>query len=78
MCKSLQSFDKLMKSSWGTSFPGVVTLGHYAFNGYDDASHAVIISYDSEEDMAKGTEFSTPEFGAFLANVADNIESSKL
>ena len=69
------SFDKLMKSSWGTSFPGVVTLGHYAFNGYDDASHAVIISYDSEEDMAKGTEsFYTPEFGAFLASVADVTE----
>ena len=68
------SFDKLMKSDWGTSFPGVVTLGHYAFNGYDDASHAVIISYDSEEDMAKGTEsFYTPEFGA-LASVADVTE----
>ena len=37
------SFDKLMKSSWGTSFPGVVTLGHYAFNGYDDASHACLL-----------------------------------
>ena len=69
------SFDKLMKSDWGTSFPGVVTLGHYAFNGYDDASHAVIISYDSEADMAKGTEsFYTPEFGAFLTSVADVTE----
>ena len=52
-----------------------MTLGHFAFNGYDDATHAVVISYDSEADMANGTQmFYTPTFGAFLNEVQDVSE----
>ena len=32
-----QSLDDLMTSKFGEDFPGTVTLGHFAFNGYDDA-----------------------------------------
>jgi len=65
-----KSFDGLMSSDFGKKFPGTVTLGHFAFNGYDDATHAVVISYDSETDMANGTQmFYTPVFGAFLDDV---------
>jgi len=70
-----KSFDDLMTSDFGTEFPGTVTLGHFAFNGYDDASHAVVISYDSEADMAKGTQmFYTPRFGTFLIDVNEISE----
>lgn len=70
-----ESFNNLMSSDFGTNFPGTVTLGHFAFNGYDDATHAVVISYDSEADMAKGTQmFYTPTFGAFLNDVQDISE----
>ena len=66
-----KSFDELMTSNFGQEFPGTVTLGHFAFNGYDDASHAVVISYNSEADMAKGTQmFYTPRFGTFLSDVS--------
>ena len=66
-----KSFDDLMTSDFGSEFPGTVTLGHFAFNGYDDASHAVVISYNSEADMAKGTQmFYTPRFGTFLSDVS--------
>ena len=30
-----KSFDDLMTSNFGQEFPGTVTLGHFAFNGYD-------------------------------------------
>ena len=63
-----QSLDDLMTSKFGKDFPGTVTLGHFAFNGYDDATHAVVISYDSESDMANGTAmFYTPEFANFIS-----------
>ena len=75
-----KSFDNLMSSDFGKNFPGTMTLGHFAFNGYDDASHAVVISYDSEADMAKGTQmFYTPTFGAFLndvQNISEPVEQS--
>ena len=65
-----KAFDNLMTSNFGKEFPGAVSLGHYAFNGYDEATHGVVISYDSEADMAKGTQmFYTPTFGEFLAEV---------
>ena len=51
-----KQMDSLMNSEWGKSFPGVVTLGSYAFNGYDDATHAVVINYDNEVDVGKATE----------------------
>ena len=70
-----KSFDDLMSSDFGKKFPGTVSLGHFAFNGYDDATHAVVISYDSEADMANGTQmFYTPTFGSFLQDVQDISE----
>lgn len=70
-----KSLDSLMTSEFGKNFPGTLTLGHFAFNGYDDATHAVVISYDSEADMANGTQmFYTPTFGAFLNEVQDVSE----
>ena len=71
-----KSLDDLMTSKFGKEFPGTVTLGHFAFNGYDDATHAVVISYDSESDMANGTAmFYTPEFANFLSKVQPISES---
>lgn len=68
--KFAQSLDGLMTSEFGNEFPGTLTLGHFAFNGYDDATHAVVISYASEADMAKGTAmFYTPTFGKFLNDI---------
>ena len=67
-----KSLDGLMTSEFGKNFPGTLTLGHFAFNGYDDATHAVVISYDSEAVMANGTQmFYTPTFGALLNEVQD-------
>tara|TARA_Y100001934_G_scaffold74350_1_gene92355 strand:+ start:130 stop:837 length:708 start_codon:yes stop_codon:yes gene_type:complete len=66
--------DELMSSDWGKSFPGAVSLVHYTFNGYDDATHAVVINYETEADMAKGTDsFYEPYFGTFLAKTASNV-----
>ena len=67
--------DELMSSDWGKAFPGTVTLAHYTFNGYDDATHAVVINYENETDMAKGTDsFYEPAFGTFLAKTASNVQ----
>lgn len=67
--------DELMSSDWGKAFPGAVSLVHYTFNGYDDASHAVVINYETEADMAKGTDsFYEPYFGTFLAKTASNVK----
>jgi hypothetical protein len=75
-----KQMDSLMNSEWGKSFPGVVTLGSYAFNGYDDATHAVVINYDNEVDVGKATEsFYTPRFAEFLAataSIAEPVEQS--
>ena len=61
-----KEMDNLMASEWGQDFPGYVSLTHYAFNGYDDATHAVIINYENADQMAEGTEmFYKPAFGAF-------------
>lgn len=69
------ALDNLMQSDWGKSFPGMVTFGSYVFNGYDDATHAVVINYNSDQEMGDGTEsFYTPEFAAFLESVSDIVE----
>ena len=34
----VEAMDDLMESNWGKSFPAVVTLHQYVFNGYDDAT----------------------------------------
>ena len=35
----VKALDELMDSDWGKSFPAVVNLHQYVFNGYDDATH---------------------------------------
>ena len=45
-----------MESDWGKSFPAVVTLHQYVFNGYDDATHICCFNYEDTESLGKGTE----------------------
>tara|TARA_Y100001954_G_scaffold169498_1_gene180127 strand:- start:323 stop:895 length:573 start_codon:yes stop_codon:yes gene_type:complete len=64
-----------MESDWGKSFPAVVTLNQYVFNGYDDATHSVVLNYEDTESLGKGTEaFSSPVFQKFLANTSEFAE----
>ena len=69
-----------MSTEWGKSFPAVVALHQYAFNGYDEATHVVVLNYDDTESLGKGTEsFSDPVFQSFLAktsSLAEPIEQS--
>ena len=52
----VEAMDDLMESNWGKSFPAVVTLHQYVFNGYDDATHTVVLNYEDTESLGKGTE----------------------
>jgi len=76
----VKEMDNLMASEWGKAFSADMSLVHYAFNGYDDATHGVIINYKNEEDMANGTSsFYQPAFGEFLAKTSaytENVEQS--
>ena len=64
-----------MESNWGKSFPAVVTLHQYVFNGYDDATHTVVLNYEDTESLGKGTEsFSSPVFQKFLAKTSEFAE----
>jgi hypothetical protein len=76
----VKEMDNLMASEWGKAFSADMSLVHYAFNGYDDATHGVIINYDNEEEMANGTSsFYQPAFGEFLAKTSaytENVEQS--
>jgi len=76
----LTAMDELMSSDWGKSFPAVVALHQYAFNGYDEATHVVVLNYEDTESLGKGTEsFSDPVFQSFLAKtsaLAEPIEQS--
>ena len=64
----VKAMDDLMESNWGKSFPAVVTLHQYVFNGYDVATHSVVLNYEDTESLGKGTEsFSSPVFQKFLA-----------
>ena len=75
-----KEMDDLMASDWGKNFPADMSFVHYAFNGYDDATHGVIVNYASEEDMSNGTSlFYQPAFGEFLGKTAaytQNVEQS--
>ena len=75
-----KEMDNLMASDWGKTFPADMSFVHYAFNGYDDATHGVIVNYANEEDMANGTSlFYQPAFGEFLGKTAaytENVEQS--
>ena len=76
----VDAMDNLMSTEWGKSFPAVVALHQYAFNGYDEATHVVVLNYEDTESLGKGTEsFSDPVFQSFLAktsNLAEPIEQS--
>ena len=76
----VDAMDNLMSTEWGKSFPAVVALHQYAFNGYDEATHVVVLNYDDTESLGKGTEsFSDPVFQSFLAktsSLAEPIEQS--
>lgn len=76
----VKEMDNLMGSDWGKAFSADMSLVHYAFNGYDDATHGVIINYENEEEMANGTaSFYQPAFGEFLSKTSaytENVEQS--
>mgnify|MGYP003316240313 CR=1 FL=1 len=44
--KFVNEMDALMASDWGKSFPADVSIISYAFNGYDDATHVVVLNYE--------------------------------
>ena len=76
----VEAMDELMSSEWGKSFPAVVALHQYQFNGYDDATHVVVLNYDDTASLGKGTEsFSDKTFQSFLAKTSsftENVEQS--
>ena len=76
----VKALDGLMGTNWGKSFPAVVSLHQYAFNGYDDATHVVVLNYDDVSSLGTGTEsFSDPVFQSFFAktsSMAEPVEQS--
>jgi|TARA_B110000093_G_scaffold20225_1_gene18398 hypothetical protein len=67
-----KEMDELMSSDWGKRFPADVMLIQQAFNGYDEATHSVVMNYANEADMAAGTSaFYQAPFGEFLAKISD-------
>ena len=75
-----KSLDNLMNSDWGKSFPATVSLHQYVFNGYDDATHAVVLDYDDAESLGVATElFNDPQFIMHLSETSSmltNVEES--
>ena len=76
----VKALDGLMGTNWGKSFPAVVSLHQYVFNGYDDATHVVVLNYDDVSSLCTGTEsFSDPVFQSFFAktsSMAEPVEQS--
>ena len=76
----VEAMDELMETDWGKSFPAVVSIHQYDFNGYDDATHVVVLNYEDTASLGAGTEsFSNPVFQSFLAktsSIAEPIEQS--
>ena len=76
----VEAMDELMSSKWGKDFPAAVSLHSYAFNGYDDATHVVVLNYNDVESAGKGTaSFVDPTFQNFLAktsSIVENVEQS--
>ena len=76
----MEAMDELMSSEWGKSFPAVVAVHAYDFNGYDDATHTVVLNYSDTASLGKGTEsFTHPTFLSFLGkttSIVENIEQS--
>lgn len=76
----VKALNDLMETNWGKSFPAVVSLHQYAFNGYDDATHVVVLNYEDTESLGAGTDaFADPVFLSFFsktASIAEPIEQS--
>ena len=76
----VKALDGLMGTNWGKSFPAVVSLHQYAFNGYDDATHVVVLNYEDPASLGAGTDsFSDPVFQSFFAktsSIAEPVEQS--
>ena len=76
----VEALDELMNTDWGKSFAGDVSLHQYAFNGYDDATHVVVLNYENPESLGTGTEsFTDPVFLSFFAetaSIAEPVEQS--
>ena len=76
----VEALDELMNTAWGKSFAGDVSLHQYAFNGYDDATHVVVLNYENPESLGAGTEaFTDPVFLSFFAEtaaIAEPVEQS--
>ena len=76
----VKALDDLMGTNWGKSFPAVVSLHQYVFNGYDDATHVVVLNYDDTTSVGAGTDsFSDPVFQSFFAktsSMAEPVEQS--
>ena len=77
---SVDAMNDLMNTKWGKSFPAAVSLHQYAFNGYDDATHVVVLNYDNPQDLGVGTaSFNDPVFQSFFAEtsaIAEPVEQA--
>ena len=76
----VDAMNNLMNTKWGKSFPAAVSLHQYAFNGYDDATHVVVLNYDNPQDLGVGTaSFNDPVFQSFFAEtsaIAEPVEQA--
>tara|TARA_Y100000741_G_scaffold77292_1_gene56384 strand:+ start:126 stop:833 length:708 start_codon:yes stop_codon:yes gene_type:complete len=76
----VDAMNDLMNTKWGKSFPAAVSLHQYAFNGYDDATHVVVLNYDNPQDLGVGTaSFNDPVFQSFFAEtsaIAEPVEQA--
>ena len=64
----VEAMNDLMSTEWGKSFPAAVSLHQYAFNGYDDATHVVVLNYGKKifEGTADQTKNSKEVIEAYL------------
>ena len=64
----VDAMNDLMNTKWGKSFPAAVSLHQYAFNGYDDATHVVVLNYGKKIFLgsAKETKNSPAVIEAYL------------
>ena len=64
----VEAMNDLMSTEWGKSFPAAVSLHQYAFNGYDDATHVVVLNYGKKifQGSAKETKNSPAVIEAYL------------
>ena len=74
----VEAMNDLMSTKWGKSFPAAVSVHQYAFNGYDDATHVVVLNYDNPQDLGAGTaSFNDPVFQSFFAKTSAIAEPAE-